>query len=159
VANVFEPDFDQELDRAPFRWRRARIGRQIGAQKLGASLYEVPPGAAMFPLHVHHANEELIVVLDGTLHMRTLDDERELPNGEVVACLPGKGGAHRVENRSDRPARVLVLSTMTGPELNEYPDTGRVWARTSAPGVDPYDQTVQSVGPPSQSVDPFEGES
>ena len=55
--NVFEPRFDAEQDEAPFTWRRARLGRQAGSEKLGASLFELPPGASSFPLHVHHANE------------------------------------------------------------------------------------------------------
>jgi hypothetical protein len=56
MANLFEPDFDAEQDEPPFTWRRARLGRQAGAEALGASLFELPPGASSFPLHVHHAN-------------------------------------------------------------------------------------------------------
>src|SRR5215208_2639567 len=65
MPNVFEPDWDAERDDPPFRWRRARLGRQAGARDLGASLFELPPGSATFPLHAHYANEELLIVLDG----------------------------------------------------------------------------------------------
>jgi uncharacterized cupin superfamily protein len=50
---------------------------------------EVPPGASTFPLHAHHANEELIVVLSGRLVLRTTDGERELAEGDVAACPAG----------------------------------------------------------------------
>ncbi|HEY0632626.1 MAG TPA: hypothetical protein VGC98_11265 [Thermoleophilaceae bacterium] len=43
MANVFDPDFDAEQDKPPFTWRRARLGRQAGAESLGASLLELPP--------------------------------------------------------------------------------------------------------------------
>jgi uncharacterized cupin superfamily protein len=41
------------------------LGRQAGARDLGASLFELPPGAATFPLHAHYSNEEMIMVLAG----------------------------------------------------------------------------------------------
>src|SRR5947199_35461 len=86
MPNVFDPDFDAEQDEAPFTWRRARLGRQAGAEALGASLFELPPGASSFPLHVHHANEEMIVVLSGRPTLRAIDSQRELSPGELVAC-------------------------------------------------------------------------
>lgn len=48
----------------------------------------------------------------------------------MVALPAGSGGAHRIDNRSQRPARVLVVSTMLAPEINEYLDSGEIWART-----------------------------
>lgn len=158
MPNLYEPDFDAEQDRPPFSWRRARLGRQAGSQKLGASLFELAPGSSTFPLHVHHANEEMLLVIEGTLTLRTLDDERELAPGDVVACPPGRAGAHRLENRSGARARVLVVSTMLSPEVNEYPDTGRVWARTNAPGSDPGEHDVEVMGPVQQDIDYLAGE-
>ena len=134
MPNVYDPDFDAEQDEPPFTWRRSRIGRQAGSEQLGASLFELPPGASSFPLHIHHANEELLVVLAGTPTLRTLDGERELAPGEVVAFPAGRGGAHRIDNRSDGPARFLIVSTMIAPDVAEYPDSGKIWVRDYAPG-------------------------
>jgi uncharacterized cupin superfamily protein len=159
VANVFRPDFDAEQDRPPFSWRRARLGRQAGSRNLGASLFELAPGASTFPLHAHHANEELIVVMGGRPTLRTIDGERELEPGEVVACPRGRAGAHRVDNRSDQPARVLIVSTMLAPEVNEYPDSGKIWARTNAPGSDPEDHDVEVMGHAHDVIDFLKGES
>ena len=134
--NVFEPEWDAEQDRPPFTWRRSRIGRQAGSEKLGASLFELPPGASSFPLHVHYANEEMIVVLAGRPTLRSVDGERLLAPGDVVACPPGPRGAHRIDNRGDGPVRFLVVSTMIAPEVNEYPDSGKVWMRSYPPGAE-----------------------
>jgi uncharacterized cupin superfamily protein len=158
VPNIFEPRWDTEQDRDPFRWRRARIGRQAESEQLGASLFELPPGASSFPLHVHHANEELIVVLAGRLTLRTLEQERELEPGEVVACPVGRRGAHRLDYRTEEPARVLIVSTMVAPELNEYPDTGKLWARTYAPGAEPTLEDVEVIARPDAELDYLEGE-
>ncbi len=159
MANVLKPDWDEEQDRPPFSWRRARLGRQAGAQALGASLFELPPGASSFPLHVHHANEEMLIVLAGRPTLRNLDGERELASGELVSCPAGRAGAHRIDNRSDQPVRLLVLSTMLAPEINEYPDTGKVWARTFAPGARPPDDAVDLlVRDDRETVDYLDGE-
>ena len=159
MANVFEPLWDAEQDRPPFTWRRARIGRQAGAERLGASLYELPAGASTFPLHVHHANEELLMVVSGRPTLRTLDAERVLAPGEVVAFPAGRRGAHRIDNRSDEPARVLIVSTMRAPEVAEYPDSGKVLARSYPPGAEPPADGVDLVLPAKARVDYFHAES
>jgi uncharacterized cupin superfamily protein len=136
VPNVHHPEWDAERDAPPFRWRRARLGRQAGSRDLGASLFEVPPGAGTFPLHIHYANEELLVVVVGRPTLRTPEGERELQEGEVVAFPAGREGAHAVENRSGEPVRLLVVSTMRAPEINEFPEEGTFWVRDYAPGHD-----------------------
>ena len=72
MANVYEPIWDAERDAPPYVWKRSRIGRQTGARELGASLFELPPGATSFPLHIHYANEEMLVVLAGRPTLDTL---------------------------------------------------------------------------------------
>ena len=134
MANAFEPEFDSDQERPGFTYRRAKVGRQAGAQKLGASVYEIPPGEATFPYHAHTANEEMLIVLSGRPSLRTPEGWRELEPGEVVAFPVGEEGAHQVQNRSGDPARVIVISTMIAPEVNLYPDTDRLMAATRAPG-------------------------
>jgi uncharacterized cupin superfamily protein len=133
--NVFEPDFDADQERPGFTYRRARVGRQAGSDRLGASLYEIPPGESTFPYHWHSANEELLIVLAGRPSLRTTEGWRELTEGEVVAFPVGERGAHQLHNRADVAARVLVVSTMIAPELNGYPDSGKLMAATRAPGA------------------------
>jgi uncharacterized cupin superfamily protein len=135
MAKLFDPEFDADQERPGFTYRRARLGRQAGAEKLGASLFEIPPGEATFPYHVHTANEELLIVVEGRPSLRTPSGWRELEPGEVVAFPVGDEGAHQIQNLSGEPARVLVLSTMIAPEVNLYPDSGKLQAATRAPGA------------------------
>lgn len=158
VPSVFDPEWDSRQDRPPFVWRRARLGRQAGSEKLGASLYELEPGAASYPLHVHYANEELIVVLSGRPTLRTLQGERTLEPGEVVACRRGRAGAHRLDNRQGEAARVLVISTMLAPELSEYPDSGKFGIRSYAPGAEAGEGSVNLVVRSTDGLDYFDGE-
>src|ERR1700760_1095634 len=110
-------DFTQpswQADRSPGR-HVAPVGAQAGAQELAANVYELDPGAVGSPLHVHHANEELLLVLAGTPPLRSPDGTRVLSAGAVVAFPRGQAGAHSLVNRSDGPARYLVVSTSNRP--------------------------------------------
>lgn len=152
MANVLKPDFDAERDEPPFRWRRAKLGRQAGARELGASLFEVPAGAATFPLHAHFANEELLIVLSGRPTLTGRDgDSRELEPGEVVAFPAGRAGAHRLDNQTDEPLRILIVSTMKAPEINEMLEDESFWVRDYAPGRSPDDDSldVDGLRPPT----------
>jgi len=135
MANVFEPDFDSDQERPGFTYRRAKAGHQAGAEKLGASVYAIPPGESTFPYHAHTANEEILIVLSGRPSLRTPEGWRELEPGEVVAFPAGTDGAHQVQNRDDEEARVIVVSTMIAPEVTLYPDSGKLMAATRAPGA------------------------
>jgi uncharacterized cupin superfamily protein len=61
-----------------------RIAEHAGAERLGASLYELEPGDEMV-FHYHVQREELLIVLQGRLSLRTAAGWEELPEGEVVA--------------------------------------------------------------------------
>jgi uncharacterized cupin superfamily protein len=135
MPNIYEPDFDVEQNDEPYVWRRALIGRAAGSERLGASLFVLPPGGTTFPLHAHLHNEELLMVIAGTPTLRTLDDERVLAPGEVVAFPAGRAGAHQLRNDSDQPVSLLIVSTMLAPEINLFPDTDEIWVRDYIPGT------------------------
>jgi len=126
--NLFSDDWEQEAGRAGFRSRRTSVRRRVGATRIGGTLYELEPGEKSFPYHLHHANEEWLVVVRGTPTLRTPDGERELREGDTVCFPRGPGGAHQVANHSDAPARVLVISTSIYPEVAEYPDSDKLSA-------------------------------
>lgn len=157
MANLFDPDFESS-DRPGFTHRRARLGRQAGAERLGASLYELPAGQASFPYHWHGANEELLIVLQGRPTLRTPAGMRELAAGEVVAFRTGPSGAHQVLNRSAAPVRFLVVSEMIAPEVSGYPDTGKVGAFTRPPGSAPDPDRIFEFFQRADAVDYLEGE-
>ncbi len=102
-----------------------RVGERAGAEHLGASVYELAPGDEMV-FHYHVQREELLIVLSGELSLRTAAGWEQLPEGEVVAFPRGERGAHGYRNDSDGPARVLMISEMTGPNISVYPDENQV---------------------------------
>jgi uncharacterized cupin superfamily protein len=158
MANLFEPDFDSESEREGFSYRRARLGWQAGTERLGASVYELPPGQATFPFHWHSANEELLIVLSGRPSLRTGEGWRELAEGEVVTFRIGPEGAHQVMNRGGEPVRFLIVSEMNAPELSGYPDTGKLGILGRPPGARDDPDEVFGFFRAEDEVDYFEGE-
>lgn len=130
--NVFEPEWDLEISDDPLRGRGCQVGRHAGSVELGATLYEIDPGAMSPPYHAHHANEDL-VVLSGAPELRSTSGMRMLRAGAVVAFLRGANGAHSIHNPGRERARVLIISTMRYPDIVERPDTGDLMAIV-APG-------------------------
>jgi uncharacterized cupin superfamily protein len=120
AVNFEQPSW--EPDKYPGR-HVAPVGAQAGAQELAANVYELDPGAVGSPLHIHHANEELLFVLAGTLSLRGPDGTQLLSAGAVVAFHPGQAGAHSLVNCSDAPVRYLAVSTTNRPDVVEYLDT------------------------------------
>jgi uncharacterized cupin superfamily protein len=126
VISFLEPEFDEPREREGFRCRRARIGRQAGSERLGASLWAVPAGQAAYPYHWHYTEEELIVVLEGGPLLRTPGGERRLARGEVVSFPRGDRGAHQVINDTGEEVRFLALSTQGEPDVVMYPESDKV---------------------------------
>src|SRR5438105_364936 len=121
-VNLLAPEFDRASERDGYRWRGAQIGKQLGASRIGGSLYELGAGERTFPFHFHHGMEEWVLVVDGSPVLRGPDGERELRAGDVV-CFPAGAaeGAHQLRG----PGRVLMLSANRMPEVASYPDSGK----------------------------------
>jgi uncharacterized cupin superfamily protein len=75
ISNVFTDAWDEEQEHEGFRIREAQLGPRLGADLVGGSVYEIDPGKKLWPYHLHHANEEWMVVLRGRPTLRTPDGE------------------------------------------------------------------------------------
>jgi uncharacterized cupin superfamily protein len=124
--NVFDGELDLERDRPGFSWRRAIVGEKIGAEKIGASVYELQPGERTFPYHYEYGAEEWLLVIAGTPTLRDPDGDHELRPGDTVCFREGPEGAHQVRNDSDAPVRILIASTKSVPDAAVYPDSGKI---------------------------------
>jgi uncharacterized cupin superfamily protein len=135
-TNIDDPVFDEPREHPGFRARRARLSRQAGSERLGLSLWEVPPGEAAYPYHHHLTEEELVLVLEGTPSLRTPAGWRELAQGEVVAFPRGEHGGHQLANRTDQTVRFLAFSTNGEPDIVIYPDSSKLGAFERLAGGD-----------------------
>jgi uncharacterized cupin superfamily protein len=107
-----------------FRSLRARLSHQAECERLGLSLWELPPGEAAYPYHYRLAEEELLFVLDGRPSLRTPDGRRDLEQGEVVAFPRSEHGARQIVNYTENTVRFLAFSASGEPDIVIRPDSG-----------------------------------
>jgi uncharacterized cupin superfamily protein len=104
---------------------RIEVAQALGSAETAMYVYDLAPGEASSPYHYEYAEEWLLVV-DGTVAVRTPDGEHTLSRGDLVRFPAGAEGAHKVMNRSDAPARTLLFSSARVPAVSVYPDSDKI---------------------------------
>jgi uncharacterized cupin superfamily protein len=149
VRNFDEVALEPERRDPLYETACARLAPGTAALKLGAAIDVVPPGKRSCPYHLHHAQEEMFIVLEGRGTLRVAGEMVPLKAGDVVFVPPGPAYPHQILNTSDAPLKYLSISTQERPEICEYPDSGKVGA--SVPGL----RTMQR---PADALDYWDGE-
>jgi len=103
--------------------------------RMGASLWELEPGAQGMRWHMHYGAEEMFFILSGRPVFRTAEGEEELAPGDFLFCPEGRAGLHAFSNPHDQPARVLAISAGSFPDVVAYPDHGYAWVATRDPDL------------------------
>jgi uncharacterized cupin superfamily protein len=136
--NIAAPDFEYDpQDPDGYRSAMFRLGPLLGADQLGATVYELPPGQSICPYHYEHAEEEWLLVLVGNPTLRDRQGSGTLAPWDVVCFAPGPGGAHKLTNETDSTIRVLMFSTVVLPAATVYPDSDKIaiWTADKADNV------------------------
>jgi hypothetical protein len=92
-VSLSRPDLKRDPDDPPgFRCSVWRFGESLGAEQVGTTLYEIPPGQAVCPYHYENAEEEWLLVLDGNPTLREPDGENRLDpmDCRVLSAWPGR---------------------------------------------------------------------
>ncbi len=98
--------------------------KTIDTEKATIVEYRFAPGAS-FPLH-HHRQDQITVVLEGQVHVRAGDEERELTAGQWVSTTSGE--SHGITG-GEQPAVFLAIlipprAKSEAPILNNDSDIG-----------------------------------
>jgi uncharacterized cupin superfamily protein len=120
------------LPTAPNDAGRIDVAAALGSTETSMFVYDLEPGTSSSPYHYEYAEEWLLVVA-GSVAVRTPDGEHALETGDLVRFPAGVEGAHKVSNRGDLPARTVLFSSARVPAVSVYPDSDKigVW-----PGAD-----------------------
>jgi len=98
----------------------------MGAKQTGMSVYELLPGQAICPYHYEYAEEEWLLVLEGTPTVRTPEGSEVLSPWDVCVFPVGPSGAHGVRNETEETVRVLMFSDVRWPAATVYPDSDKI---------------------------------
>ncbi len=112
---------------------RIDVARLLGSASTLMYIYDLAPGGAASPYHYEY-DEEWLLIVDGTVVLRSPDGEQTLVRGDLVCFPAGPAGAHKIMNRSDAPARTLMFSNARVPAVSVYPDSDTigVWSGDEA---------------------------
>jgi len=154
VINLDELEY-QSNDEGKFQEKYSVISDKIGAKKLGYNITVVPAGKTAVPFHVHHNNEEMFFILEGSGRLRFGDKEYPLRKYDVIACPAGKRDvAHQILNTGSTDLKYMALSTLERTDVCEYPDSNKIGVFVGEQG----NRDLRLLFKTEQNVDYFEGE-
>lgn len=139
-------------------FRRKQLAEDTDAEKLGCSLYELPPGKHSWPYHFHAANEEAVYILAGSGTVRGADESVTIEEGDYVSFPVGEPGAHKITNTADDVLRFLMMSTMEEPDVTVYPDSEKFGVYVGAPPGARGNRPLEGYYNIDDTVDYWEGE-
>jgi len=128
--NLFSDAWDEESQEAG---TRNRIFWRPDDARMGATLYELAPGAPGDRLHMHFGAEEMFFVLSGRPLLRNRHGKEELAPGDFVFYPEGRAGLHTFSNPTEEPAQILAISAGSFPDVVAYPEHGYAWVATRDP--------------------------
>lgn len=119
-------------DRAVAGRSRIDIAAAGNLSQFGANLVTLLPGAWSSQRHWHTAEDELVVMLTGTLVLVEDQGETELHPGDIATFAAGIPIGHHLQNRSPEPATFLAIGT-DRPATDEchYPDIDMFWTEAT----------------------------
>lgn len=103
-----------------------RLGDAGGLTQFGVNLVTLEPGALSSLRHWHMAEDEFVMVTEGTCIMVTDTGEEAMHPGDCAAFPAGSTDGHHFHNRSDRVARFLVIGSKSKHEIATYSDVDLV---------------------------------
>ena len=112
---------------------RRRVFWRPDDARMGATLYELAPGAPEPRIHMHFGAEEMFFVLRGRPLYRNQQGEQTLEPGDFVFCPEGRAGLHTFSNPTDELAQILAMSAGSFPDVVAYPEDGYAWVATRDP--------------------------
>jgi uncharacterized cupin superfamily protein len=129
---------------------RVDVARAVGSTETAMFIYDLAPGQSSCPYHYEY-EEEWLLVLEGTLVVRVPDGEQTLERGDLVCFPAGPAGAHKIMNRGDSTARMMLFSSAREPAVSVYPDSDKI-------GVWPGDEANALIFKRRTAVPYSEGE-
>lgn len=109
---------------------RRDLTDQLETAGLAINRFVLEPGEWCSSLHAHEDQEEVFVVLSGTLTVETLDGETTVGANEAVRFAPGESHAGRNDDGSDGDVELLALDAPRDSEAIciplDCPDCGEV---------------------------------
>lgn len=113
-----------------------RLSKMVDSKHLIFDIRKLEQGKYSFPFHFHRFAEEVIMILSGTMTIRTVQGFEIINQGQIAFFEIGENGAHQFYNHGSKPCTYLDIRTTTGIDIVEYPDSGKV-------NISPFNQIYE----------------
>ena len=100
--------------------------RKANAKHLVFDVRRLNPGRFSFPYHYHRNAEEVMMVMSGSMAMRSPKGFQVLCQGAIVFMEQGEAGAHQFYNHTGAPCAYFDVKSFSGLDIVEYPDSGKI---------------------------------
>ncbi len=128
VTNIFGASMEQRKSaRGESDWRCL----DLSGEHLGVRIEELPPGNSSAYHHYHVAEEEHVIMLEGTATLHLGDETVEITKGDHVLFPAGEEVGHHIQNGSGEPVRYLVFGERKRDETVFYPQSSIVLVKSS----------------------------
>ncbi len=117
-TTIYPAPFDKGFDK---RAKRA-LTEALGLTQFGVNLTTLEPGGQSAHRHWHAAEDEAIVVLEGTLTLVTDEGEQILTAGMMAGFPAGSANGHHLVNRGPQPGTYLEIGTRARDDDVMYSD-------------------------------------
>ncbi|RZU02546.1 cupin domain-containing protein [Rivibacter subsaxonicus] len=154
IRNFNEVPLNHAALEPKYECSHARLSEGTAAAKLAVGVNVVAPGKRACPYHLHHAQEEMFIVLEGSGTLRVAGELLPIKAGDTIFIPPGREFPHQIINTSDAPLRYLAIGTTDDPEICEYPDSGKYLAEGGLATKQPF----EVIGKAGNSLPYWEGE-
>lgn len=124
-----------------------RLSSVAGSKHMVFDIRKLNPGKYSFPYHFHLNAEELIMVMAGSMTIRSPKGFEVISSGQIAFFEMGESSAHQFYNHSSEPCTYLDIRTTIGIDICEYPDSGKI-------NISPFNEIFEK----SSQVDYNKGE-
>src|ERR1700761_370786 len=136
-SELEEPDNDHYPGDTELMAIGAPLARKLGLTRLGIHHNRLLPGRRTSYPHAESAEEEFVLVLQGTPDVWIDGDLHRLSVGDSVGFPAGTGSCHTFLNNTDDEVHLLIVGEVTKPENRlRYPKNEAYEASRSDAWVD-----------------------
>jgi uncharacterized cupin superfamily protein len=128
IVNIADFELEEWVPGSDIGTSYAHIARHAGAELTGLNLDVVHPGKRNGTRHLHSAEEELFVVLEGDGWFLLGDDEHAVRAGHVIS-VPAGGRVAHCFRAGDSGMRLLLYGTRDPNDICFYPDSNKLFFR------------------------------
>ncbi len=117
-----------------------RLSKIVDSKHFAFDLRKLNPENYSFPYHFHRNAEELILIISGSMTIRTPEGLKIAKSGQMVFFEIGETSAHQFYNHDKVSCVYLDLMTTVGMDVCEYPDSGKI---NISPFMESYEKNTQ----------------